>query len=164
MERPAPPLSTLSRADIAYTAGLIDGEGCVSIACRDGRFTVMVYVGSTDAEILRWLQDHWGGFLTGPFGRGPNQRPIGLWRSLQGTNAKPLLTRIRPHAKIKSAQIENALRMVRLIERNGRRTVTARYRAAQIELYWIQRKLNHTGTKPFVRDRDLTPQPRERMF
>lgn len=51
----------------AYSAGLFDGEGCISISAAIKRnysspvYSFRIKVGMTDESTIRWLNEHWGG-------------------------------------------------------------------------------------------------------
>ena len=64
----APITSKITRD--AYFAGIIDGEGSISIALYKIRrksgavhngFTIKLYVTSTDRALIDWIQDNYGG-------------------------------------------------------------------------------------------------------
>jgi hypothetical protein len=55
----------LSDTELAYAAGIFDGEGCLSLAHRgkrgSGYITPSLQVGNTNEPLLRWLQECFGG-------------------------------------------------------------------------------------------------------
>ena len=53
-----------SLSDLAYCAGLIDGEGCITFS-KDGdsNYRLRIKITSTDYSVLEWLQEHFGGFI-----------------------------------------------------------------------------------------------------
>jgi hypothetical protein len=52
----------LTEAEVAYTAGIIDGEGCLTAYMRpNGAIEIRVDVVNTSRELLDWLQSRWGG-------------------------------------------------------------------------------------------------------
>lgn len=53
-----------SLSDLAYCAGLFDGEGCVTLS-KDGdtNYRLRIKITSTDYTVLTWLQEHFGGSI-----------------------------------------------------------------------------------------------------
>lgn len=53
--------------DIAYIAGLFDGEGCVSVrkwtTKKAFQHTLYVSITNTDKKVLDWIQSQYGGGL-----------------------------------------------------------------------------------------------------
>ena len=60
-------LSRSHKTDLAYTAGIIDGEGCIGIYPRRNNktgpryFGLRVYVGNTNEWLIKWLWFNYGG-------------------------------------------------------------------------------------------------------
>ena len=102
-----------TREDIAYAAGLFDGEGCVSITVS-GRnknrpsYRVQVIVASTDKQVLDWLKERWRGNVYSQKRDAPHHRPGWQWHLAEG-EAIPFLETIRLHLKIKGPATDNAL-------------------------------------------------------
>ena len=50
---------------LAYLAGVIDGEGTIGIYHNKKRneYRLKVYVVNTDERLIRWLQDNFGGYV-----------------------------------------------------------------------------------------------------
>ena len=46
----------LSKAEAAYLAGIIDGEGCISLRKRNNKIFPIVSIGNTSVELMDWLQ------------------------------------------------------------------------------------------------------------
>ena len=53
-----------SLSDLAYCAGLMDGEGCITLT-RDSEsnYRLRVKITSTDYSVLEWLQEHFDGYI-----------------------------------------------------------------------------------------------------
>ena len=96
--------------DLAYTAGIIDGEGCIGIykITNKRSFQAKVRVGSTDEELVLWLQDTYGGHinLTNWTTAG---RPFFTWDK-SDSDIIGFLESILPYLRIKKPQAEIALR------------------------------------------------------
>jgi hypothetical protein len=148
--------------DWAYAAGFVDGEGCIAIvrsfvpARERYQYGVHVVVANRDRQVLEWMQGIWGGWVVSV----PQSSQVGraragwTWRSPTGLSARPFLLGIKPWLRIKSLQCLNALEMIELLQRGrrtlGRAPLPQAWLDEQEELYWIQRKLNHRGSDPFV--------------
>jgi hypothetical protein len=146
--------------DWAYAAGFVDGEGCIAIVRsqpkRMGRFQygVQVVVANRDRAVLDWMRTTWGGWVVAVSARPEGSRQCWNWRCPTGLSAKPFLTGLRPWLRIKGPQCDNALEMIDLLQR-GRRTfgpypLPQAWLDEQEKHYWIQRELNHRGSKAFV--------------
>lgn len=114
----------IREVDKAYTAGLFDGEGSVGIYCPvGGHHHVQVHLSSTDADILLWLKELFGGYV------GSMTRPKDLvrkpaWQWVVSSNgAKEFLQLIRPYSKMKGDQIDVALEFYSLVNVVGRRNI-----------------------------------------
>ncbi len=146
--------------DWAYAAGLVDGEGCISVSRsfepkrRRYQYGVQVVVSNGDRRALDWLQMTWGGWVVVVHRGKGRARASWNWRCPTGLSAKPFLTGLRPWLRIKTAQCDNALAMIDLLQR-GRRTLgpyplPQAWLDEQEKHCWIQRELNHRGTDVFV--------------
>lgn len=105
-----------SDSDAAYLAGIIDGEGCITILRRKHvergqrpRYALEVVVINTDVRLIEWLQARFGGSV--------NRRKIECdrwadsfrWRS-SNLHSEAILRRVRPFLIIKAAQADLALK------------------------------------------------------
>lgn len=111
----------------AYLAGLIDGEGCISIRKTfqygKNQFKPMVEVGMTDIEPMKLLQQTFGGSYWPEIVRGMNL-PVTKWR-VTGSHVIPVLEPLLPYLLAKKRQAEIALILARRIHRTGRPTPQA---------------------------------------
>jgi hypothetical protein len=104
----------------AYLAGIIDGEGCLSIgAGRRQKWGVVNYnsimsVANTDIRLIKWLHSNFGG----NFFNGKQQRPTikkhYIWRVLRHKDIELLLLAILPYLIIKREQAIILLELVRM--------------------------------------------------
>lgn len=107
-------ISKINKTDLAYAAGLVDGEGCIKIYKtmpevlkdrKSPRYNLQVQLDSTCADVIYWLQDCFGGkvylhkrnrsnkyFI--------NSRDILRWHIFQN-NTRIFLPQILPYLKIK---------------------------------------------------------------
>lgn len=106
----------------AYLAGLIDGEGCISIRKTfqygKDQFKPMVEVGMTDIEPMKLLKQTFGGSYWPELVRGMNL-PITKWR-VTGSHVIPVLEPLLPYLLAKKKQAQIALELARRIHRWGK--------------------------------------------
>jgi len=105
----------LQKIDLAYTAGIIDGEGCISICKHSSptsryryRYDLRVDVGMCEELIPMWLYMHFGGNLRNHKGRKPSHRPVYHWQ-IASKQAQHFLELILPYLKTKRPQAELAI-------------------------------------------------------
>lgn len=96
--------------DVAYAAGLLDGEGTVGIY-RSKRPTYFIYavrtsVANTYRPVLEWLASKWGGSIHRT-NRGEG-RPCWSW-ALSSRSAVDFLREVLPYLRIKDRQARLAL-------------------------------------------------------
>ena len=116
----------IDEKEIAYAAGLFDGEGSVSlIRHRENRtHSPQVSIASTDYEVVFWFQHRFGGSIVTKQPRKPNHSVSYDWK-LTDRRALAFLELIRPYLVI-----ERKIRRIDLLlndyiactPRNGRYT------------------------------------------
>jgi hypothetical protein len=108
-------LAGLSLADLAYTAGLFDGEACFTVEApgiqangrrKAGRVRIMV--GMTTPDVLRWLKETYGGGFYAKKARVQGSKPVHLW-CLSGRSAGMLLEKLRPFLRVKQEAADIAI-------------------------------------------------------
>lgn len=128
-------------AELAYAAGLFDGEGSISLVRQNSNrsHSPQVSVASNDCEVLGWLQKRFGGSIGTKQPREPTHSISYDWR-LTDRRALAFLTLIRPYLVI-----ERKIRRVDLLlndyitctPRNGRYTKElAEQKQALIETFF----------------------------
>lgn len=96
----------LSKAEIAYVAGLFDGEGCINFTNSNNDVTYLrVLVSNTNYEILKYLQDTFGGSISELKKASPKWKQGYQW-SLNWAAALAFVDKIRPWLKIKQKQAQ----------------------------------------------------------
>ena len=96
----------MTRDEIVYLAGIIDGEGSVTIVARDDprttrtQFQPRVLIFNTNAELMDWIQERFGGTLLSDPAR-PGRRTCYrlIWA---GRRVIELLYKVRPFLIIKA--------------------------------------------------------------
>lgn len=95
-----------------YVAGLIDGEGWVSVVSRydhTGKSRVIIDVAMTCEPVIRALQDRFGGSVTAL--KAKNERCLPSWRwRVYGQAARPVLLAIRGRVIVKHDAVEDCIR------------------------------------------------------
>lgn len=92
----------------AYIAGIIDGEGCISITRMKTGLTIHVGVTMTNPSAIVLMKSIYGGPSVYITKRAPNHKPVHMWR-VQARKAERLLRDIRPYLLVKAEQCDLAL-------------------------------------------------------
>jgi len=96
----------------AWTAGIIDGEGCIGIyQTRKDKITKrgVVQVGNTDFRMLQTLQNNFGGGIYQNSRRKrPRSKPIWNWM-LVGWKTVPFLIKIEPYLVCKKEKARDVI-------------------------------------------------------
>lgn len=105
-----------TETDLAYLAGLIDGEGCIRVKKSKPRndrstptYTAAVHVRMVDEPAIAFLSATLGGwyYKERPHSRG---RPLYCWQAT-GRVADAALRAVRPYLRIKGPQADVALEL-----------------------------------------------------
>jgi hypothetical protein len=104
-------MNDLSPTQAAYFAGIIDGEGCISIRkseCnkfeRSPRYAARITVGNTSRHLIEQIFLLFGGSVAYRFGT-TKKRPCWLW-SLQSRKAREVIRVVRPYLVVKVEQAD----------------------------------------------------------
>ncbi len=110
-------MNTPTATEIAWTAGLYEGEG--SITVRNGGVRLSIQM--TDEDVIRRLHDIWSGNIGGPYQGRPNAKPIWQWGVNNWFDAEHVANLILPllHSRRRS-QIHEALEVERRPKRPRR--------------------------------------------
>lgn len=146
-----------TRTDLAYAAGILDGEGCISIAyvrcsSKPDRYHVLnIHVSNTSPELLIWLRERFQGSVCrmsdnrkGKLGR----RPIFQWQ-ITAKQAHEFLVAVRPYllVKAKQADVAIAFRKLKPTNRSERRNfLTPEIKQAREDCRLQIVELNHGRT------------------
>ena len=133
-----------------YVAGLIDGEGCISIYKVDApdykrpKLQLQITVVLREGWLLRYLQNQWGGSLKRYARKVPQQAPVSRWR-LGDLAAVPFLRAIEPYLLAKREQANIALHF-RASSGNDKRT-NPLSQLIREDCYWCLRYANRRGVE-----------------
>jgi hypothetical protein len=112
-------LQQVADIDLAYAAGLIDGEGCVTVEApgtdKSGRWKagrVKIIVQMTTPDVLRWLKETFGGCFQERKTIRPWQQPVHYW-AVTGKQAGLLLEHLLPYMRVKGPQAKVAITFYR---------------------------------------------------
>ena len=116
----------MKKIDLAYTAGIMDGEGSIGIAkhksrsCRIGyTFELYVQVTSSDEWLCQWLRFGYGGSLSHSTNNAGN--PMWHW-IIASRKAGEYLKLICPFLKLKKPQAELAIQFQDAKKHSGHKT------------------------------------------
>ena len=106
--------SSLPDIELGYIAGIIDGEGCITVKCagKNNSMRVILSIGSCDFELIEWLKNRIGGNISLNTKRkfNPNWRDV-LILELSVLQTESLLRVTSSHLVIKRRMVESALRI-----------------------------------------------------
>ena len=105
----------MAKTDLAYMAGLFDGEGCISLARHSsGRYyNVACYIVMTNEYILQLFCFRFGGRVSRKYNRPMNPKHQPYWRwSISSRQAYHFLKTIYPYLIIKKPQAEVAFKFI----------------------------------------------------
>ena len=113
----------MTEIQVAYYAGLFDGEGCISLTksdrtkIRSGRknqFILHVTIRIREAWVLENLLSEFGGHLRTYSGAKPTCAPVGVW-SIQSLKGRYFLSSILPYLRLKKDQAELGIRCLDIL-------------------------------------------------
>ncbi len=95
-----------SETELAYFAGIVDGEGCFAMhKHRADRFGAQLQIGNTDPLLMQWIQTHFGGSLS--LEKRPNAKHQHVWRWIAASADLDLILRsLVPYLITKKRQAE----------------------------------------------------------
>jgi hypothetical protein len=141
--------------DLAFMAGLFEGEGSV-LCAKDSRWNgvcLSTRLTNTKKEMIRWIVARFQGRLRErltQFGHNPNHKLAYQWEAY-GPEAYGVLCLLRPFLKwkIKHAELGlQALKIQALRRGAGRRDHTSQDAKNLDRIFRKLRQLNQRGTKP----------------
>lgn len=153
-------LPTMTPTEAAYLAGIIDGEGSISMT-RVGRasatgpavpyWRLVLAVNSCDRALIEWLIK-WGGSTLWDMDRGPNHRPQHRW-TVVGNAMRSVLPQAVPYLIIKKDRAKWAIEALAIM---GDRKPFAAYTDDQkAQLIQIRRRFEEDPSRSMsVRNRE----------
>lgn len=161
----------LSSEDAAYLAGLIDGEGTITLSRRHAneRRQLVVSISSTEPALVQWALDVSGvGKVTGKKTTSPKHAP-GLTYSVSNRQALDLLRQLSPYLRSYKRQRAKLaiVHYLALTPRNGKysRQMTAAREQFERDFLAVlaetERIAGERGPAALVAERDLALRRRE---
>jgi predicted NAD/FAD-dependent oxidoreductase len=95
-----------SVADLAYLAGLLDGEGYVT-ASKNGKYP-LVQIQMCDEEVIRWVAETLGGKVYVRTPASPDHRTSYQWKTGDSKYLKRLCEALLPYMRLRSKRTEMA--------------------------------------------------------
>lgn len=106
------------KARFSYLAGIIDGEGCLTIGAGRKQYCVnynsIINVANTDIRLIKWLHENFGGKYYSIKKPTPRNKTPYVWRLLKQKEQERLLLAILPYLIIKRERAIILLEFVRL--------------------------------------------------
>lgn len=143
----------LAEADLAWAAGLFEGEGSVRInkPARRNWGSLTASVVNTDREIVDFFQDRWPGYCKAATGLRPEQRPAWVW-VIAARQAAAFLEAIRPFVRSTRVRTKIAYGLEFQAQKlSGLACRTQAYCEVQWNAYWWMAELNARGRQPPAR-------------
>lgn len=109
----------MKKTIIAYTAGIIDGDGWIGIERKRGKVRTVpkyrptVSVTNTNPALKGWLKKHWGGSVVEGKGKKPSWKGFFIWRAYSISQVEILLKEILPHLVLKKKQAALVLECIK---------------------------------------------------
>ena len=140
----------MKKTDLAYVAGIIDGEGSISILRCDNEsnkqyksFKLRVIVTNTNEWLIQWLVFAFGGSIGCRPGKASHQ-PYFSW-TLYGSQGAKFLQLILPYLKLKRPQAEIAITFQQNKSLRGRRRRTEEQKAIEEAQHIVLAKIHGHG-------------------
>lgn len=150
----------MKKCDLGYTAGMIDGEGSVSIACSvngNGKYhylRTVIQVSSNDLKPLKYLKKIWNLGLITKWKNKNSPNTSYNWR-LYGAQAGFLLDKIYKYLIIKKEKAMICLKFQKLRMVKAKRYVNDKTVKKRIKLALKIRKLNYLTSKCKLRRQNV---------
>lgn len=141
------PAPKVPAADLAWAAGLFEGEGTFTIGIRrsDETYRIIAMVGNTDFQIIEFFRHRWDGYIS-QRKDAPGRKTAWHW-TLIGPRAYAFIRQIRPFLRtdrvLAKADLCIAFRQHK--EQNLRTMPLDSYKAVQRDMYRSMRRLNARG-------------------
>lgn len=135
---------------LAYAAGIIDGEGTISLIKEQRKktplgysITLHVQVSNTEEWLCHWLQMQFAGYVSSPYQ--PKGRAKLIWKwMIKANKAVDFLRLISPYLQLKKHKAELAIQFQEQ-RGHGQRARTMENKAIAEDFYKTMKELNYRG-------------------
>ncbi len=87
----------IDREQLAWAAGIFEGEGSISVSGSNNRNHIGLQMGSTDYDVVATFYRIVGvGHIYGPYVRGVNRKPLMAWQTGKFEDAQATLAMLWP--------------------------------------------------------------------
>ena len=133
---------------LAWTAGIVDGEGHISIKhLRPTVYQLEIGITNTDPRLMQRLQTLFGGHIKRHGKNSLSKRPCWTW-CVCSKQAETFLRAIRPYLFVKAEQADIGLASRALIVRASGKSCKAD-RTKELEQFaWLKRRLSEVRKEP----------------
>lgn len=107
---------------LAYLAGIVDADCSLTIQRVNGQYASFhskMSVANTDARLVEWLQDTFGGRVHWGAQRNGNRKPLNQWYIHRGEVIYDLLKVVLPYLVIKREQATNLIELCEAKQLHG---------------------------------------------
>ena len=139
----------MKRTDLAYTAGIVDGEGCIGIYTKGkgkgrGIPNVAVAIDNTNEWLCQWIKFSYGGSIHRIDRYAErNHKPSWKW-TISGKQALIFLQLIFPYLRLKKPQAEVAIQFLKARRGRGYPSTEGELAIAEAQRI-VMHKLNKKG-------------------
>jgi hypothetical protein len=99
-------MTTWTETDLAYFAGIIDGEGCFCLHNPGNhRFSCQLHIGNTSPQLMEWIQAKFGGKVNAEKRNNLRHKPVFRWYA-NADDLDELITAVYPYLVVKRAQAD----------------------------------------------------------
>ena len=140
--------------ELAYIAGFLDGEGCITLVPRKKRgvhngYFSRVFISNTNESILRWVEFKLGGYVNVRKHTNPHKHKRGYQWYISEALCESFLLLVRPYLRIKGEQADLLLEYRKTVRESkhypDRLGMDANTVKRRNELYQQMRRLNKKG-------------------
>lgn len=128
-----------SETDLAYLAGILDGEGCFKVGSGSSRIAGLD-VRMCDAGTVEWLKATFGGITYTE--RSSTNRTVYGWRLHRQADLLYVLPRVAPYLQIKAPQAWAMLRVVETLRAQPRYKARARTQEERVHRRVLRERWN----------------------
>jgi len=133
----------MTKQELAYLAGIVDGEGTVNIAFikTSGEYRARLYVVNTSYALIEWIKARFGGLVYKRISKNEKWKPKYEWVMPVSRKDTKLLKQLIPYLVIKKQQAGLVLELIATIGNPGRK-LTQETIAKRKELFEKNKQLN----------------------